>query len=74
MTLIDLLDFLFYLDKKETEDKLFDIWLHKDIDKPFEKFRDEVFESAKSKRISKQEEEDALAFAQQILSQPIELG
>ncbi|MGC5814337.1 peptide methionine sulfoxide reductase domain-containing protein [Clostridium perfringens] len=56
-----------HLIKKQREEDLWQIWLHKDIDKEFEEFKKEVEESNSNRRMSKQQEKQNIEKAERIL-------
>lgn len=56
-----------HLIKKQREEDLWQIWLHKDIDKEFEEFKKEVEESSKKQRMSKKQEKENIEKAERIL-------
>ncbi|AXH51945.1 peptide methionine sulfoxide reductase [Clostridium perfringens] len=63
----ELTDFLMHLIKKQREEDLWQIWLHKDIDKEFEEFKKEVEESNSNRRMSKKQEKQNIEKAERIL-------
>ncbi|MDK0558288.1 peptide methionine sulfoxide reductase [Clostridium perfringens] len=63
----ELTDFLMHLIKKQREEDLWQIWLHKDIDKEFEEFKKEVEESNLNRRMSKKQEKENIEKAERIL-------
>ncbi|PVE16846.1 peptide methionine sulfoxide reductase [Clostridium perfringens] len=63
----ELTDFLMHLIKKQREENLWQIWLHKDIDKEFEEFKKEVEESNSNRRMSKKQEKQNIEKAERIL-------
>lgn len=56
-----------HLIKKQREEYLWQIWLHKDIDKEFEEFKKEVEESNSNRRMSKKQEKQNIEKAERIL-------
>lgn len=56
-----------HLIKKQREEDLWQIWLHKDIDKEFEEFKKEVEESNSNRRMSKKQEKENIEKAERIL-------
>ncbi len=56
-----------YLIDKQREEDLWQIWLHKDIDKDFIEFKKEVEESSKKQRMSKKQEKENIEKAERIL-------
>ena len=65
-----LADFLVYLFEQELEEKLWEIWLAKDIDKDFKAFREERLAAVspqKARQMSKAAEESAIRRAERIL-------
>lgn len=56
-----------HLIKKQREEDLWQIWLHKDIDKDFIEFKKEVEESSKKQRMSKKQEKENIEKAERIL-------
>lgn len=67
------LDFLAYLFEVEAEEKLWELWLSKDIEQDFNSFKQERLSKIKSssvdgKTMSQTEEEDAIRLAEQIMS------
>ncbi|MBO3333478.1 peptide methionine sulfoxide reductase [Clostridium perfringens] len=67
MNLEELTDFLMYLIDKQREEDLWQIWVHKDIDKDFIEFKKEVEESNKKQRMSKKQEKENIEKAERIL-------
>ncbi|MGV2640609.1 peptide methionine sulfoxide reductase [Clostridium perfringens] len=67
MNFEELTDFLMYLIDKQREEDLWQIWLHKDIDKDFIEFKKEVEESSKKQRMSKKQEKENIEKAERIL-------
>ena len=62
-----LTDFIMYLIDKQREEDLWQIWVHKDIDKDFIEFKKEVEESNKKQRMSKKQEKENIEKAERIL-------
>ena len=67
------LDFLAYLFEVEAEEKLWELWLAKDIEQDFNSFKQERLSKIKQssvdgKTMSQSEEEDAIRLAEQIMS------
>lgn len=56
-----------YLIKEKKEEDLWQIWLHKDIDKEFEDFKKEVEESNSNKKMSEKQEKENIEKAERIL-------
>lgn len=56
-----------YLIDKQREEDLWQIWVHKDIDKDFIDFKKEVEESNKKQRMSKKQEKENIEKAERIL-------
>ena len=56
-----------YLNDKQREEDLWQIWVHKDIDKDFIEFKKEVEESNKKQRMSKKQEKENIEKAERIL-------
>ncbi|WP_243894529.1 peptide methionine sulfoxide reductase [Clostridium perfringens] len=56
-----------YLIDKQREEDLWQIWVHKDIDKDFIEFKKEVEESNKKQRMSKKQEKENIEKAERIL-------
>ncbi len=56
-----------YLIDKQREEDLWQIWVHKDIDKDFIEFKKEVEESSKKQRMSKKQEKENIEKAERIL-------
>ena len=56
-----------HLIKKQREEDLWQIWLHKDIDKEFEDFKKEVEESNSNKKMSEKQEKENIEKAERIL-------
>lgn len=56
-----------YLIKKKREEDLWQIWVHKDIDKEFEEWKKEIEESNSNKRMSKKQEKENIEKAERIL-------
>ena len=56
-----------YLIDKQREEDLWQIWVHKDIDKDFIEFKKEVEESIKKQRMSKKQEKENIEKAERIL-------
>ncbi|MCW6683032.1 hypothetical protein NHG29_09085 [Aerococcaceae bacterium NML160702] len=68
MTPLAFADFLLYLIQKENEEKLWQIWLAKDIDMDFEIFKKKSLKQTKSKqRLDKKTEQENIANAERIL-------
>ncbi|ELC8435091.1 peptide methionine sulfoxide reductase [Clostridium perfringens] len=67
MNFEELTDFLMYLIDKQREEDLWQIWVHKDIDKDFIEFKKEVEESNKKQRMSKKQEKENIEKAERIL-------
>ncbi|ELC8400420.1 peptide methionine sulfoxide reductase [Clostridium perfringens] len=67
MNFEELTDFLMYLIDKQREEDLWQIWVHKDIDKDFIEFKKEVEESSKKQRMSKKQEKENIEKAERIL-------
>ena len=67
------LDFLAYLFEAEAEEKLWELWLAKDIEQDFNSFKQERLSKIKpssvgEKTMSQTEEENAIRLAEQIMS------
>ena len=67
------LDFLAYLFETEAEEKLWELWLAKDIEQDFNSFKKERLSKIKQssvdgKTMSQTEEENAIRLAEQIMS------
>ena len=67
------LDFLAYLFEVEAEEKLWELWLAKDIEQDFNSFKQERLSKIKpssvdGKTMSQTEEENAICLAEQIMS------
>ncbi|WP_339063556.1 hypothetical protein [Tepidibacillus marianensis] len=66
-----LMDFLLYLADERQEDFLWDIWIHKDVDSDFEKFKNKYLKKStkklKVKSLSKVEEEVLIKRAMQFI-------
>lgn len=56
-----------YLIDKQREEDLWQIWVHKDIDKDFIEFKKEVEESNSNRRMSKKQEKQNIEKAERIL-------
>lgn len=54
--------------EQEAEEKLWQIWINKDVPKSFEAFKKEALKQNNQRKMNKQEEEKALNKAQSILS------
>ncbi|HAT4156635.1 TPA: peptide methionine sulfoxide reductase [Clostridium perfringens] len=67
MNFEELTDFIMYLIDKQREEDLWQIWVHKDIDKDFIEFKKEVEESNKKQRMSKKQEKENIEKAERIL-------
>ena len=69
MTPLAFVDFLFFLNQKENEEKLWQIWLAKDIDTDFETFKNKALkQKPKNKqRLDKETEQANIANAERIL-------
>lgn len=66
----ELVGFVFYLFKSRQEDELWDIWLAKDIDKPFSEFKNENMSKQfkpKTHVITEQEEQEVYDFTDQFI-------
>lgn len=62
-----LFEFFIYLFEQETEEKLWTIWINKDIDKSFESFRKEALKQNEQRKMNRADEERALDKAESIL-------
>ncbi|ABK61496.1 MULTISPECIES: hypothetical protein [Clostridium] len=65
----ELTDFILYLIKEQREEDLWQIWLHKDIDKDFEEWKKEIQfkQSTTNKKMTKDQEKENILKAERIL-------
>ncbi|NEZ46497.1 peptide methionine sulfoxide reductase [Clostridium niameyense] len=65
----ELTDFILYLIKEQREEDIWNIWLHKDIDKDFQEWKKEIEcrKNSACKRMSKKEEKANIQKAERIL-------
>lgn len=77
--LINLLDFIFYLFDKESEERLYNQWLHTSMQQSFAEFKktqqvQKIRKSKADKPVTKKDEEQMLAFATQFIKPKPESG
>ncbi|KEH96843.1 peptide methionine sulfoxide reductase [Clostridium botulinum C/D str. BKT12695] len=65
----ELTDFILYLIKEQREEDLWQIWLHKDIDKDFQEWKKEIQskQNVTNKKMSKDQEKENILKAERIL-------
>lgn len=65
----ELTDFILYLIKEQREEELWQIWLHKDIDKDFQEWKNEIEskQNVTNKKMTKEQEKTNIEKAEKIL-------
>lgn len=58
--------------EETTEEKIWEIWIHKDVEESFEDFRKKSRTRRKPKTLSKKEEDEIMKQAEDILNMQIE--
>lgn len=63
----DLIGFFGHIFESQSEEKLWEVWVNKDIELSFEDFKKKSLKKSNTITITKQEEEEAISKAEQIL-------